>query len=65
MKHHHHLSPLGAFIAHERIALGYTVKTFCSECGITVKTYYRLIEKKSYAPELCQGHRLPLRHQGT
>ena len=39
-------TPLGALIAHERTALGCTVKTFCKECGITMKTYYRLIEKK-------------------
>ena len=41
------LSPLGAFIAHERKALGCTVETFCKECGITMKTYYRLMGKKS------------------
>lgn len=41
------LSPLGALIAHERKALGCTVETFCKECGITMKTYYRLMGKKS------------------
>ena len=41
------LSPLGAFIAHERKALGCTVETFCKECGINKKTYYRLMGKKS------------------
>lgn len=62
MKRNDSIAPLGAFIARERIALGYTVKIFCFECCITVKTYYRLIEKKSYAKELCQGHRLSLCH---
>lgn len=60
MKHDKSLSPLGTFIKYERMALGCTVKIFCKECGITPKTYYRLIEKKSHPKELCQGHRLPL-----
>ena len=41
------LSPLGAFIAHERKALGCTVETICKECGINKNTYYRLMGKKS------------------
>jgi transcriptional regulator with XRE-family HTH domain len=47
MKHDKILSPLGTFIKYERKALGCTVIAFCQECGIAVKTYYRLIEKKS------------------
>ena len=62
MTHHESLSPLGTFIKHERKALGCPVQTFCRECGISVKTYYRVIEKKSYPAELRQGHRLPLWH---
>lgn len=59
----HHSDPLSALIAHERSEGGYTVRAFCRECGISVKTYYRLLEKKIHLPELCQGHRLPLQHQ--
>ena len=48
-----HPCSLGTFIVGERMALGCSVKTFSRECGITVKTYYRLLGGKSYAPELC------------
>ena len=42
-----HPCPLGTFIVRERMALACSVLIFCRECGISVKTYYRLVEKKS------------------
>lgn len=58
----HHSSALGTLIVKERMKLRCPIKVYCRECGISVKTYYNLLEKKSNTPELCQGDSLPLRH---
>ena len=48
-------SPLSIFIANERKALGCTVVNFCRECGITVRTYYRMLGEKNNHCNLCKG----------
>lgn len=54
---------LGAFIAKERKALGCPVTTFCRECGITTRTYYRLLGGKIHPRKLCQSNQLSVRHE--
>lgn len=58
-----HSSTLGAFIVKERKALGCPVTTFCRECGITTRTYYRLLGEKIHPRQLCKSHQLPVRHE--
>ena len=41
-----HPSAVGAAISEARQLCGLTVTDFCREAGISVKSYYRLLQKK-------------------
>ena len=42
----HHRCAVGTVISEARQLCGYTVTDFCREAGISVKSYYRLMQKK-------------------
>ena len=42
----HHRCAVGTVITEARQLCGYPVTDFCREAGISVKSYYRLMQKK-------------------
>ena len=44
----HHRCAVGTVITEARQLCGYTVTDFCREAGISVKSYYRLMQKKDW-----------------